>query len=104
MRGKGIKPRKKRGERRSQSLSLYHETRMEIILLQTTETCLLLWECGAKKEERYDKAGEVNAVGATNPGTFHWMGCLTEVSFCGKNQRLEWVGLFCRSKPILKCD
>lgn len=57
---------------------------MEIMLLQTTKPCFYCGSAEQKKEGRYDKAGEVDAVGAMNPGTFHWLS-LTEVSFCGKN-------------------
>lgn len=41
---------------------------------------------GGVQSRQRDEACEVAAVGATNPGAFLWLGCLAEVSFCGKNQ------------------
>lgn len=83
-RGKGTKPRRKMGESRSQRLSLIPSDWDGNIPLADHRN---MTSGGSKK--RGGTIRLVKSVQLVQRTRGRFPGCLTEVSFCGKNQRLE---------------
>lgn len=83
-RGKGTKPRRKMGESRSQRLSLIPSDLDGNIPLADHRNMTF---GGSKK--RGGTIRLVKSLQLVQRTRGHFPGCLTEVSFCGKNQRLE---------------